>query len=94
MTVNLSRRQRVAIYLINIVGTPVVAYALAKGWIGELELTLWAAEVTAAMTLAGLNVASGLPVTDLAEYERLYDERTRLIEATAEAARATSTGDA
>ncbi len=58
MTVNLPRRLRLALYLLNVCGTPVVVYALAKGWIGQLELTLWGAEVTAAMTLAGLNVAA------------------------------------
>lgn len=56
MTVNLPRRYRLGLYVLNVLGTPVIAYALAKGWIGELELSLWAAEVTAAMTLAGLNV--------------------------------------
>lgn len=61
MTVNIPRRLRLALYVLNVFGTPVVVYALAKGWIGDLELTLWGAEVTAAMTLAGLNVGSGDP---------------------------------
>lgn len=57
MRVNPSRRLRVAVYVLNIVGTPIVMYARAKGWIGDLELNLWGAEVAAAFTLAGLNVS-------------------------------------
>lgn len=55
MKLNPPRRVRAAIYVTNMVGTPVIAYALAKGWIGPLEVTLWGAEVTAAFGLAGLN---------------------------------------
>ena len=55
MKLNPSRRVRAAIYLVNVVGTPVVAYALAKGWIGVGEVTLWGTEATAAFALAGLN---------------------------------------
>ena len=56
MTVNLPPRVRLAIFMLNLLGTPVIVYALAKGWIGELELTLWGGEVAAAFALAGLNV--------------------------------------
>lgn len=56
MTLNLPRRTRVAIYLANVIGAPIVAYAFAKGWIGELEVTLYGSEVSAAFLLAGLNV--------------------------------------
>lgn len=64
MTITIPQRLRLALYVLNVLGTPVVVYALAKGWIGELELTLWGAEVAAAMTLAGLNVSAGpAPVT-------------------------------
>ncbi|GAA4075809.1 hypothetical protein ACFFOS_27935 [Nocardioides kongjuensis] len=59
MKVNVPRRVRIALYLLNVLGTPVVVYARAKGWIGDLELALWGAEVTAAMALAGLNVGAG-----------------------------------
>ena len=55
MTLNPPRRVRAALYVVNMIGTPVVAYALAKGWIGTLEVTLWGAEATAAFGLAGLN---------------------------------------
>ena len=57
MRINLSRRLRVVVYVANIFGTPVAMYARSKGWIGDLELNLWAAEVAAAFTLAGLNVS-------------------------------------
>jgi hypothetical protein len=56
MRVNLSRRWRLAIYAGNVLLTPVVMYARARGWIGDLELSLWSAEVAAAFALAGLNV--------------------------------------
>lgn len=59
MKVNVPRRGRIALYLVNVLGTPLVVYAVAKGWIGDLELTLWGAEVTAAMAVAGLNVGAG-----------------------------------
>lgn len=56
MTINLSRPWRLGIYALNVLGTPLAVYARAKGWIGDLEMTLWGAEVTAAFALAGLNV--------------------------------------
>lgn len=61
MKINLSRRARIALYLLNILGTPLVVYARAKGWIGDLEMALWGAEVTAAMAVAGLNVNAAQP---------------------------------
>ena len=56
MRVNLPRRHRLALYVINAIGTPVVVYASAKGWIGDLEVALWSAEAAAVFALAGLNV--------------------------------------
>ena len=56
MTLNPPRRVRAAIYIGNVIGTPLIAYAFAKGWIGELEVTLWGSEVAAAFLLAGLNL--------------------------------------
>ena len=56
MTINLSRPWRLGIYVVNLLGTPVAVYARAKGWIGDMEMTLWGAEVTAAFALAGLNI--------------------------------------
>lgn len=61
MKINLPGWARFLIYAINVLGSPVVAYLRAKGVIGDLELTLWSAEVAAAFLLAGLNVASPLP---------------------------------
>lgn len=56
---------RLAVYLVTGLGTPIVMYALAKGWIGELEATLWGAEVAFAMTVAGLNATRPPGVQDL-----------------------------
>lgn len=53
---NVAKKLRITIYVLNVLGTPFIAYALAKGWIGELEVQLWAAEVTAMAAMAGLNV--------------------------------------
>lgn len=58
MRANPSSRWRLVIYVLNVVGAPLVAYAKAKGWIGDLEVQLWSAEVAAAFALAGLNVRS------------------------------------
>lgn len=55
MTFNPPARIRAIIYIITALGTPVMAYLLAKGIIGDLELNLWAAEVTAVNIMAGLN---------------------------------------
>lgn len=46
---------RTAIYITTGLLTPVVIYLLAKGFIGSLEMTLWGAEVTFVMGLAGFN---------------------------------------
>lgn len=56
MTINLSYKIRAALYVLNAIGSPVMAYLLARGVIGELEVGLWAAEMTAVFALAGLNV--------------------------------------
>lgn len=58
MRANPSSRWRLGIYIANVIGAPLMAYAKAKGWIGDLEMQLWSAEVTAAFALAGLNVRS------------------------------------
>ena len=54
-TINPPRRIRAAIYIANTLGAPLITYAFAKGWIGELEVTLYGAEAAAAFLLAGLN---------------------------------------
>lgn len=56
MTINIPYKVRLALYILTAVGTPVIAYLLAKGIIGELEAALWAAEVTVATSIAALNV--------------------------------------
>lgn len=56
MRVNLPDRVRVALYVVTALGTPVVAYLLAKGYISELEVGLWSGLVTAVSGMAALNV--------------------------------------
>ena len=58
MKLNPSPKIRVSLYLLTALGTPLVAYLLAKGYIGVLEVTLWSAEVTAVAAMAGFNVTS------------------------------------
>jgi hypothetical protein len=58
MRINFPPRVRAAIYIFTAVSSPVVGYLLAKGLIGELEMTLWLAEVTAVTAMAGLNVST------------------------------------
>lgn len=56
MKLNIPYKIRAALYILTAIGTPIIAYLFAKGVIGELEVTLWAAEVTVVNTLAALNV--------------------------------------
>ncbi len=56
MTLSLSPKVRVLLYVLTVIGTPVVVYLKAKGIIGDLELILWGAEVTAVSGLAAFNV--------------------------------------
>jgi hypothetical protein len=56
MKVNTWPAIRVGVYVLNLLGAPVVVYLRAKGVIGDLELTLWGAEVSAMSAMAGLNV--------------------------------------
>lgn len=56
MTLNLPYKVRAALYVANAVGSPLMAYLLARGIIGTLEVGLWAAEMTAIFLLAGLNI--------------------------------------
>lgn len=51
-----SRRTRAIVYIVTLVGTPFVFYLHAKGFIGQLEVNLWGAEITAAGTLALVNI--------------------------------------
>lgn len=56
MTLNLPYKVRAILYVLNAIGAPLAAYLLARGTIGELEMTLWAGEMAAVFALAGLNV--------------------------------------
>jgi hypothetical protein len=56
MKLNVDYRVRVAVYIVTAVGTPIIAYLLARAVIGSLEVTLWSAEVAVAGGLAALNV--------------------------------------
>lgn len=58
MQFNPPAKIRGVIYIVTALGTPLIAYLLAKGIISSLEVTLWAAEVTAVNAMAALNVAS------------------------------------
>ena len=55
MKINLPYRVRATLYILTGLLTPVVAYLLAKEVIGQLEVTLWAAEVTFISALAAYN---------------------------------------
>lgn len=50
-------KARTAIYIATGLLTPVVIYLLAKEVIGTLEMTLWGAEVTFVLGLAGFNTS-------------------------------------
>lgn len=62
MKINVPPSVRVALYVLTLVGAPAVVYLRARGIIGDLELTLWGAEVTAVSALAAFNVPSSQPV--------------------------------
>lgn len=55
MTFNLPSKLRAALYIGTALCTPVVSYLFAKEYIGELEVALWAAEVTAVSAIAAFN---------------------------------------
>jgi hypothetical protein len=55
MKFNVPSKVRAGLYVFTALATPVVGYLFAKEIIGELELTLWAAEVTAVNIMAGFN---------------------------------------
>lgn len=55
MTLNVPPKVRAFLYVFTALGTPVVAYLFAKGFIGELEVTLWSAEVAVVSSLAAFN---------------------------------------
>ena len=61
MNLNPPKRVRAVLYLLTALGTPVAAYLKAKGYIGDLELTLWGSEVTIVSLMAGINTGSDEP---------------------------------
>lgn len=58
MNTNLPPKIRTTLYTLNAIGSPIMAYLLSRGIIGTLEVGLWAAEMTAVFSLAGLNVTT------------------------------------
>jgi hypothetical protein len=54
--INVPPAVRVALYILTLLGAPVVVYLRAKGLIGDLELALWGAEVSAVSALAAFHV--------------------------------------
>jgi len=56
MNINLPYRVRLTIYLFTLLMSPVVGYLKVKGFIGDVEVALWTAEVTAVSALAAINV--------------------------------------
>jgi len=56
MNINLPYKVRASIYIANALLSPIVGYLVASKIIGADLAGLWAAEITAAFVLAGLNV--------------------------------------
>ena len=56
MRFNIPAKARIAIYIVTALGAPVMAYLFAKGYVGELEVGLFSALVTAVNGMAALNV--------------------------------------
>jgi len=74
MTLNIPYQLRVAIYILTAVGTPVIAYLLSIGIIGDLEVTLWSAEVAVAGALAAFNVSPAIDAANKAATDVAIDE--------------------
>lgn len=55
MNINLPTKVRAALYILTVLFTPVVVYLKAKSYIGDIEMTLWSAEVMAVGALAAFN---------------------------------------
>jgi hypothetical protein len=56
MQLTIPPKVRATLYILTVIGSPIVAYLLTKGVIGTLEVTLWSAEVSAVSALAAFNV--------------------------------------
>lgn len=61
MRINIPAPVRVALYILTMLGAPVAVYLRASGVIGDLELALWSAEVSAVSALAAFNVPPSAP---------------------------------
>lgn len=62
MTFTINPYVRALLYVVTALGTPVVAYLFAKGYLGTLEVTLWSAEVTVVSTMAAFHTTTNAPV--------------------------------
>lgn len=58
MRLNPPKKVRQLIYVVTAVGTPVVAYLLVKGVIGEAEVVFWGALSTVVNGMAALNASN------------------------------------
>jgi len=58
VNLNPSKEFRAVLYVVTMVGGPVVAYLNAKGYIGSLEVALWSAETTIVAGLAAFNTGT------------------------------------
>lgn len=58
MRVNLPPKVRFAIYVVNGVGSVMVAYLVAKDFIGDAEVGAWTALSAFTSTMAALNVSN------------------------------------
>ena len=68
MTITIPAKIRQALYIFTAVGTPVVIYLVAKGFIGEVEMALWSAEV---LVVGGLAAYKATPEGEIQkQYER------------------------
>lgn len=57
MTINVPEKLRGLLYIIVMVGGPIVAYAMDKGWIGAQELALWTGLTSIVALIARFNLA-------------------------------------
>lgn len=56
MRFNIPPKARVIIYIITALGAPVMGYLFIKGYVGEAEVALYGALITAVNGMAALNV--------------------------------------
>lgn len=61
MTVNIPSQLRSALYIILMLGSPIVAYLQTSGYIGTNEVTLWLALSTVIAAIARLNLTPDAP---------------------------------